>query len=391
MIWLVCSLVTFAAAPPGPSPAALVERLGSDEFAERQAAENALRGWGVAALPALEASLDLPDLEQRRRVQRLLRNICTDVATANLDQLRADRMPARLGLWNHFRRIAGDTPASREVFHKIYELEGAALEELDLAIRRRDWGATRQLANESVARTLPSQPGGVPEPAGRAPRKSDRVFTVLFLSQLPGVERKEATEVLLAANLFESGELQAISFKHDRKARVLQALLIHWSVAARTYSTEQDLMLVLIAFEAREPGLDLARKRLRGDATPQEKAVAASYLGWYGQSSDAALILPLLGDKTPYKERFANVQVRDIALAAIHKLTRAHLGTTLRPDRRPTVVSEVATYVISRWVSQVRPSMQAPLFASDAEREAAFAAWRKWVAANPGKLPAMRK
>jgi hypothetical protein len=35
--------------------------------------------------------------------------------------------------------------------------------------------------------------------------------------------------------------------------------------------------------------------------------------------------------------------------------------------------------------------MQAPLFANDTEREATFAAWRKWVAVNPGKLPVMRK
>jgi hypothetical protein len=368
----------------------LVTQLDSQAFAERQAAEHGLRGWGVAALPALEAALDVPDLEQRRRVQRLVRNLCTLQAERNLSRWRLGQMPARLGLWNHFRRTVGDSPASREIFWSLYALEGAAFEELDRAIRCRDWAEVRQLANNAVARTLPSEPTGRQSP-DYPPSTSNRLMTVLFLSQLPGAERRAETEELLISNMIASNELQTISFKRNQNARVLQALVIHWFAAHRAYSSNQDLMLQLIALEIREPGLEFARKRLQGKATPSEKAIAASYLGWYGRPADAALILPLLDDKTPYRDRFANVQVRDIALAAIHKLTRADLGTTLRPDRRPTVMVEITFYLLSGPVTQVRPSMQAPLFANDTEREATFAAWRKWVAVNPGKLPAMRK
>ncbi len=55
--------------------AALVARLGSTRYADREAAEAALIGRGPAALPTLRASADHRDLEVRTRVATILRQV----------------------------------------------------------------------------------------------------------------------------------------------------------------------------------------------------------------------------------------------------------------------------------------------------------------------------
>ncbi|VTU02225.1 Uncharacterized protein OS=Isosphaera pallida (strain ATCC 43644 / DSM 9630 / IS1B) GN=Isop_3204 PE=4 SV=1 [Gemmataceae bacterium] len=74
-----CGLgVAFAAAsgaappPPAPTPAALAEQLGSEQFAEREAASAALERLGAAAIPALRAAANGSSPEARDRAQALL-------------------------------------------------------------------------------------------------------------------------------------------------------------------------------------------------------------------------------------------------------------------------------------------------------------------------------
>jgi hypothetical protein len=89
------ALMLHAADPP-PSPerlAALVERLGSDEFREREGAARALDALGGAALPALRAARKHPDAEVRRRVAELLAVIERRVETAHA--LEAPRLRLR--------------------------------------------------------------------------------------------------------------------------------------------------------------------------------------------------------------------------------------------------------------------------------------------------------
>ncbi|WP_390888657.1 WD40 repeat domain-containing protein [Frigoriglobus tundricola] len=60
-------------AAPDPRAAALVQRLGADEFQEREAAEKELRALGTRAGPALAAALaGAPSAELRTRAERLM-------------------------------------------------------------------------------------------------------------------------------------------------------------------------------------------------------------------------------------------------------------------------------------------------------------------------------
>jgi WD40 repeat protein len=74
---LVLPLVLLAA--DKPDVPALVRQLGADSFAEREEATRALQKLGARALPALRKAMRSPDIEVRRRAQRLLDSIEKDV------------------------------------------------------------------------------------------------------------------------------------------------------------------------------------------------------------------------------------------------------------------------------------------------------------------------
>src|SRR5262249_8730416 len=74
----VCLAVLVPLAAAGDTPAAqevdqLIEQLGSEKFAERQAASKRLAEIGERALSALHKALDSPDLEIRHRAEDLVR------------------------------------------------------------------------------------------------------------------------------------------------------------------------------------------------------------------------------------------------------------------------------------------------------------------------------
>jgi hypothetical protein len=393
MIGIVCSLVTLlpAVAPPGTPPAVLVAQLGSDEFAQRQAAQRGLEGWGVAALPAIEAALDRADLEQYRRIRRLLRHLYAEKAAVQSMQLHKGQVPERTGLWDHFRRATGDGPAARYLFATLYALEGAAFEEVDLAIRRREWDEVRTAINALCDRHCPPatlktqherRRGYWPEPTPH--------LMLLFLSGLPGARLGDPQYERLFGDLLQRYDLQSSAQMKDEDARVLQ-LLGHASAARQSGARRTDPLWLLLVWESPGPGVALARSRLRGPSSPREKTLAACYLGWYGEPGDVGLILPLLEMKAPYPGVVDGVQIRDLALLAVIRATKIDRKDLPQVGELPPILRRPILFWRLEEISANIPSRPHPVFETDEEREAAFAAWRKWVAANPDKLPAMRK
>jgi hypothetical protein len=72
LLWLYGPDFPVPARAPDPRAAALVARLGSDSFREREAAQDALARMGGGARPALEGARGSPDPEVRRRAAELL-------------------------------------------------------------------------------------------------------------------------------------------------------------------------------------------------------------------------------------------------------------------------------------------------------------------------------
>jgi WD40 repeat protein len=108
--------------------------LGSDDFAIRQEAEEAIAKLGAAALPVLESALaKTEDLEQRRRLERLLRPLDLDGTGA----LRMHRAVLALE--------ARGTPAARKLLGRLAAgTPGARLtEEAKKAVKRMADGAAK--------------------------------------------------------------------------------------------------------------------------------------------------------------------------------------------------------------------------------------------------------
>src|SRR5436190_20375589 len=69
--WAIGTGTGLAQPPAPPSAESLAARLGSDDFADREAAARALEARGEAALPALLAAASSDDPEVRRRAAAL--------------------------------------------------------------------------------------------------------------------------------------------------------------------------------------------------------------------------------------------------------------------------------------------------------------------------------
>lgn len=105
---------------PDPAAAKLVKQLGSDDFAEREAAEKQLKELGPKADAALKAGLKSEDPEIRARCAKILADIRKDVLDTLIKGFdpAAEKQPDH-PVWQRFKAIAGDTRASRELFARI--------------------------------------------------------------------------------------------------------------------------------------------------------------------------------------------------------------------------------------------------------------------------------
>ncbi|MBP3954890.1 sigma-70 family RNA polymerase sigma factor [Gemmata sp. G18] len=110
---------------PAPRPVedeafVLVRRLGSSDFAERESAEKELRGLGLKAESALKTGWRSENPEVRARCAALLAAVRKDALDALVKGFdpKADRVPDH-PVWRRFKAVAGDTPASRDIFTRI--------------------------------------------------------------------------------------------------------------------------------------------------------------------------------------------------------------------------------------------------------------------------------
>ena len=115
-----------AAEPPAPAPRAsgsaaeLVNQLGSDDFATREAAEKELRAMGARAEPVLRAGAKSDDPEVRARCAKLLSVIRKDALAELVRTFDAKKdAPSAHPIWKRFADTAGNTLASRALFARL--------------------------------------------------------------------------------------------------------------------------------------------------------------------------------------------------------------------------------------------------------------------------------
>jgi len=112
-----------------PTPEALVDRLNSPNFQERESAARALRALGAKAVPALTAGLRGGSPEAVERCRRVLADIRKDELGRFLKAFAADTgRKARFDhpVWVRWAKVAGDDRPSRELFAEVLAVPGAA-------------------------------------------------------------------------------------------------------------------------------------------------------------------------------------------------------------------------------------------------------------------------
>ncbi len=165
---IVCGGLAMTHAPDSPpevkapaprfveDAAGLVTKLGSGDFADREAAHKSLRGIGLKAEPALRAGAKSEDPEIRTRCAELLTAIRKDA----LDALVKGFDPAKdtepdHPIWARFKTIAGSDRAARALFAELIS-DPHRLKLLDDAARAPD-GAGKLYAGEVKAYSVYAQ------------------------------------------------------------------------------------------------------------------------------------------------------------------------------------------------------------------------------------------
>jgi hypothetical protein len=347
-VWLALAP---APADPAPDPVALVSRLGSDDFAEREAAAKDLKALGAKAEPALKAALASENPEARTRAAQLLVAIRRDA----LDALAKTFDPAGTAepdhpIWKRYKGAAGSDGPARRLFAEIVR-DPHRLRLLDRAESDPDKvGALyerhvkqlgenvqkgldhRQKRGFRVAGNVIDLDDPTPEPAdvavglylGTFPATAKALENPRW-EQHPAAYASEEGSSLLG-NAFQQGlDRPYRSTPAERATAPAFARLFAAWLAARRNPGSIATGLAHARFAQVAEALPTARAVLADVKQPLKlRAEALPLLGAFGAAKDEALVAALLEDTTAVGEcnygpaqKGAKVQVRDVALAAL--------------------------------------------------------------------------
>ncbi|MFL5340378.1 MAG: RNA polymerase sigma factor [Gemmataceae bacterium] len=330
-----------SALPPaakGDPTAKLVEQLGAQEFADREAAQKELRKLGAKAETALKAGLKSENPEVRVRCAKIftaIRKDALDDLVKNFDP-KAENVPDH-PLWNRFKAIASDSRASRELFARIIAdarlarvLDAAEAVPADRVRIYRDevaWQSCNALfvvAGETVGghNMLLGGPKASELKPPPEPVTSVSLAAYFFL----GSYSETAVEVAgkdRAGRPIREGEIVE-TFEFSQGNTPVRPVM--WKLFAAWLDNRVDRDTLESGYwratmNAIPDAASAARRLLAAEMLPSPaKAYAAIYLARVGKRADSALMTPLLDDATVARaviyDKPAPVQVRDAALAA---------------------------------------------------------------------------
>lgn len=362
---LVSTCPSGLAAEPDPAASqleALVRQLGADSFHVREEAARKLAAHGMAAMPALKAGLEHPDVEVKAKCRRLLA-VLLDIELENrirdfLAGGEKDSGP-KFPCWTRFRKLVGEAKEARELFIQMLRAEGNLL---DVA-EREPKAAGQQLAR--VARELSTMAS-----IGHVNSLSlGTIAALYFVGSDPQVSVGDDTAINIYYLVYQPAAQQEL--KGGPHGDRVRAILGAWvSRPASPTTTFQNVMLAA-QFDIKEgvtAALELAK-----NPDVQQKAVGIQAVGKLGSKDQIPVLEKLLTDSTPVssqKEKgvVLSTQVSDVALAAL-----VHLSG-----------QKFADYGFER--IQTNPQFlffpHSASFTDGAKRDAALKKWRDWQAAQ---------
>jgi hypothetical protein len=350
-------------------PAKLVEQLGAEDFAAREAAEKKLKELGAKVKPAVQAGLKSENPEVARRCR------------AVLDHLRAEEVKAA------FLKLAGDDDLARSLLTEVLKDAHRARvlgEAVDHPERSGKLYAAEQwrLWQKAVSTPAGAKEADIPTAPeialsfflGSHSSSADSLKTEPPPNDSRISEGRRATESGL---LCKSLQLELI----DPKRRAPYARLMAGWLAARS-----DPWLVSLGLsESRQyrlPEVVPVARQVARNATidAQHRAVAALALADLGGAAELPTLRAMMDDKTEWSRvregrdpdgPTLTVQLRDVAVGAVLLLSGQDPGEFGFPAFRDPGTAELKPHE--------KLSGRCFAFTSDADREAAHKAARAWL------------
>lgn len=371
----------FAAEPTASEIQRWVSQLGDDDYQVRKSAADRLVKAGEAARAPLAELAEGPDPETRFAARRLVTLIDESAFNQRLAEFAAD-VDGRRGItlpgWESFSQFVGSDAPSRELFVEMQRAESPLLQQVFATPDKRHEINWEEQINR-LLRARITQPGQVTIPAGSS-------ATLLFLGSLPDTNLSDGA----AAGLRQLTQIppltEALSTK--RADNALRRLVCAWVVhcpnrsniilqqrldAMFQHSLSECLPLAIALLEPKPEFLAVL---------PTQQMLAILAVGKFGSEENIATLEPYLDDTRECLPRqqingpgseLASVQMRDVALAALLRLTGqepvAYGFLHARPH--PQMLFDVTSLTME----------------NDERRGAALGQWRAWRAQHTRVAP----
>lgn len=311
----------------------LVRQLGSEDFAERDAASRELAEMGRLALAAVERALtETASTEVRARCEALLPMMLQEDLKARLAAFMADteaRYDHKLPGWDAFFKIVGNSKEARRLFAEMYEhphtsrLIAASAGPKDefsrLVLERR-----QDTYNRFYGRNRVVGPNGVLIQQERQQIAIQEITGLLFAESLLGTIADRRYSYMTSTLLNQPHIREALN--DVEKGAMHRKLIAHWC-DSRTDGLEQ-VQAVNLAANLNLPEISAPKLAVRALASKNlpvtSRANVICTLARVGGKEYLPEITKHLNDETVFTAAAVNVggqiervemQVRDIALA----------------------------------------------------------------------------
>ena len=303
---------------------ALVGRLGSPVYGERDEATKQLRAMGRLALPVLTrtAAAD-PDAEVRFRCENLIPAAAAEDFDARLAVFLADaagKFRHDLPGWAKFHALTGEDPLARELFAELLKSEPnraliAGLAQGKAELERRVIARRYDLYTKMSLRGMPAWA----LPMERYEPTLVDAAGLLFAETLIGdkITPRGALRMATPYTVLMRTSVRT-ELTTDRLGPVVQKLVVAWMDSRDTATSLTQVLTVASMVRPDSVGKYATRMIGATGATAYHRASAAATVARVGNRDDLPALVPLLSDAAVVRAGVnggEEIQVRDVALA----------------------------------------------------------------------------
>lgn len=269
----------------------LIQRLGSNSFAERETASSALLAKGELALSALRELSPTASVEVRQRVALIQQHVEADKFAAlsrsfllDLDASKSYGLPA----WHKYRELVGATRCSKLMFLDMIRHQPALSQLIEAAS-----GADASPAAMRSLRTLASVEAYRlrEEMFDREPRLGDAVGMLLAAATMPNQTPVEISEVIIGY------ERQAFCGYIDEPGYVgcLGRLMSAW--LPKTHQSMAPMAMECALQHGLREGAKIAREHLTPNFDGDTRTLAFYCLARFGDETDVSKLAPYMSEQ----------------------------------------------------------------------------------------------